>query len=307
MARRVTDGPVDRRERRIRRLVRLLQLAVLLLAVATGVLAWREATRPAATAPRLLLAAPGGERQARVVATVRSALEGAQAQVRALEQRNARLEAERAGLEAERDRLRAERERVEARLAELERRLARLEAELASEREAAAGRRARLERERARNQQLWLRLQRAEAELVRARAELEEARRAAAVAEAARVSSAGTGEGSPTGRGTAPSSSATPGTGLRVSDGVEAYRRGDYRRAWEIWLPLAEAGNAKAQFHLGAMLFEGRLGPPDNLAAYVWLERAVRNGYAPAAELRDRMRELLGEEELRQAAERLSS
>ena len=36
-------------------------------------------------------------------------------------------------------------------------------------------------------------------------------------------------------------------------DGVDAYKRKDYKTAYKLWLPLAEQGNAKAQYNLGVM------------------------------------------------------
>jgi len=72
-----------------------------------------------------------------------------------------------------------------------------------------------------------------------------------------------------------------------VRDGVLAYQAGDYPRAEAIWRPLAEAGNARARFHLGALYLEGRLGPPDPEAAYRWLALAAEAGQAAAAPLRD--------------------
>ena len=80
-----------------------------------------------------------------------------------------------------------------------------------------------------------------------------------------------------------------------VAEGVEAYQAGDYARAYRIWLALARAGVAKAQFHLGAMLYEGRLGEPDLEGAREWLGRAVANGY-------ERAEPLLREVEARLAA-----
>ncbi|MDW8368755.1 MAG: hypothetical protein RMK81_00700 [Geminicoccaceae bacterium] len=72
-----------------------------------------------------------------------------------------------------------------------------------------------------------------------------------------------------------------------VRDGVLAYQAGDFARAFAIWRPLAEAGNARAQFHLGALYLEGRIGPPDYALAYRWLALAARAGQAAAAPLRD--------------------
>ena len=33
-----------------------------------------------------------------------------------------------------------------------------------------------------------------------------------------------------------------------LQDGLDAAARGDYKTAYKLWLPLAEQGNAKAQF-----------------------------------------------------------
>ena len=70
-----------------------------------------------------------------------------------------------------------------------------------------------------------------------------------------------------------------------VKDGVEAYHSGEYQRAFEIWQNLAKTGHAKAQFHLGGMLFEGRIGSPDIKKARYWLNKATAQQYRPAFEL----------------------
>lgn len=97
---------------------------------------------------------------------------------------------------------------------------------------------------------------------------------------------------------------ATPGT---VRDGVLAYQAGDYARAFAVWRPLAEAGNARAQFHLGALYFEGRLGPPDPAEAYLWLSRAAAGGQQAARPLRDRVAEALPPERRAELDARLAS
>jgi hypothetical protein len=79
-------------------------------------------------------------------------------------------------------------------------------------------------------------------------------------------------------------SSTAPAT---VRDGVLAYQIGDYARAEAIWRPLAESGNPRARFHLGAFYLEGRLGQPDPEAAYRWLALAAAAGQTAAAPLRD--------------------
>ena len=40
-------------------------------------------------------------------------------------------------------------------------------------------------------------------------------------------------------------------------DGADAYARGDYAGALSDWRPLADAGDASAQYSLGAMYFHG--------------------------------------------------
>ncbi|MBS28568.1 MAG: hypothetical protein CL566_06525 [Alphaproteobacteria bacterium] len=65
---------------------------------------------------------------------------------------------------------------------------------------------------------------------------------------------------------------------MRYKAGIRAYEVKDYARAYAIWLPLADAGGASAQFHLGALYFEGR-GVDRNLGeAKRWLRRALEQG-----------------------------
>ena len=33
-----------------------------------------------------------------------------------------------------------------------------------------------------------------------------------------------------------------------LQDGLDAYNKGDFKTAYKLWLPLAEQGNATAQF-----------------------------------------------------------
>jgi TPR repeat protein len=75
-----------------------------------------------------------------------------------------------------------------------------------------------------------------------------------------------------------------PGT---LDAGIHAYESRDYARAYRIWRPLAENGEANAQFHLGALYLEGR-GVDRNLAeARRWLRAALAQG-------QERARFLLG-------------
>lgn len=88
---------------------------------------------------------------------------------------------------------------------------------------------------------------------------------------------------------------------LTAADGVEAYRAGDYQQAGRIWRSLAMTGDMRAQFYLGSLLFEGRLGQADLVMAYVWLKRSVDSGYLPAIEMRRRVRASMSEEEYERA------
>lgn len=64
--------------------------------------------------------------------------------------------------------------------------------------------------------------------------------------------------------------------------GKDAYERGDYALALSAWRPLAEAGDANAQYNLGAMYSDG-LGVPKNDAEAVrWYRMAAEQGHAEA-------------------------
>lgn len=67
-----------------------------------------------------------------------------------------------------------------------------------------------------------------------------------------------------------------------VKAGIEAWQRSDYADAVAIWRPLAEKGDADAQFNLGQAYRLGR-GVPLNLGeAQSWFERAANNGHVDA-------------------------
>ena len=67
-----------------------------------------------------------------------------------------------------------------------------------------------------------------------------------------------------------------------VKSGIEAWQRADYSGAVAIWRPLAEKGDADAQFNLGQAYRLGR-GVPTNLAAAkTWFERAANQGHIDA-------------------------
>lgn len=64
--------------------------------------------------------------------------------------------------------------------------------------------------------------------------------------------------------------------------GLSAFLDSDYRRAREIWRPLAEDGDARSQFGLGMMIEGGHGRPPDPEKASAWYRRAADQGMAEA-------------------------
>jgi len=64
--------------------------------------------------------------------------------------------------------------------------------------------------------------------------------------------------------------------------GEEAIDRGDYATALKKFRPLAEQGNAWAQYALGAMYEKGEGVPPDDNEAVLWYHRAAFQGNSPA-------------------------
>ncbi len=64
--------------------------------------------------------------------------------------------------------------------------------------------------------------------------------------------------------------------------GLSAFLNSDYRRAREIWQPLAEDGDAQSQFDVGLMLEGGHGIPPDAEKAAAWYRRAAEQGITEA-------------------------
>ncbi len=70
-------------------------------------------------------------------------------------------------------------------------------------------------------------------------------------------------------------------------DGWDAYKRGDSATALKEWRPLAEQGDASAQFYLGFMYSDGLGVLQDNRRTHMWLNIAASNGHEDAAENRE--------------------
>ena len=65
-------------------------------------------------------------------------------------------------------------------------------------------------------------------------------------------------------------------------EGFAAFERGDYETAFREWLPLAEAGNATAQYNLGLLYDKGQGVPQDDQEALRWWRKAAEQGLAKA-------------------------
>ncbi len=65
-------------------------------------------------------------------------------------------------------------------------------------------------------------------------------------------------------------------------EGVAAYDRGDYATALREWRPLAEQGDAKAQFNLGVMYYNGQGVPKEYAEAVKWYRKSAEQGDANA-------------------------
>ena len=75
---------------------------------------------------------------------------------------------------------------------------------------------------------------------------------------------------------------AAPAPAQSVKAGIEAWQKADYARAVAIWRPLAENGDADAEFNLGQAYRLGRGVKIDLGSAQTWLERAAAQGHVDA-------------------------
>src|SRR5262245_36390143 len=83
----------------------------------------------------------------------------------------------------------------------------------------------------------------------------------------------------------------------RWEDGMDAYVRGDYVPACQIFRPMAQQGNAKPQGVLGKMYRKGQGVTKSTSHAFMWLSLASARGNARArVELRDMSRSMSAEE-----------
>ncbi len=73
-------------------------------------------------------------------------------------------------------------------------------------------------------------------------------------------------------------------TGAESRLGVEAFFAGDYAKAYKIWKPLAEQGDAGAQNNLGHLYLGDAQGvvPQDFAEAFKWYSKAAEQRHASA-------------------------
>jgi len=74
-------------------------------------------------------------------------------------------------------------------------------------------------------------------------------------------------------------------TGAENRLGVEAFKKGDTAKAYKIWKPLAEQGDAGAQNNLGHLYFgdaQDVVPPQDFAEALKWYSRAAEQFHASA-------------------------
>jgi TPR repeat protein len=75
---------------------------------------------------------------------------------------------------------------------------------------------------------------------------------------------------------------ATHASAQDFKTGLDAYDRGDIGTALKEWQPLAEQGDARAQFNLGVVHYNGQGVPFDPTKAVKWYRAAADQGYGPA-------------------------
>ena len=74
----------------------------------------------------------------------------------------------------------------------------------------------------------------------------------------------------------------TPLAAQDYQKGLAAARAGDFATALQEWKPLAEAGDADAQFQLGFLHYLGKAVLQDYQEALKWYRLAAEQGYAKA-------------------------
>ncbi len=82
---------------------------------------------------------------------------------------------------------------------------------------------------------------------------------------------------------------------------LKALERDDYEAALKGLYPLAEQGDATAQFHLAGMYGLGQGVAQDYVCAYMWYNLAVLNGSVDAVAVRDELAKVMTDEQIMDA------
>jgi uncharacterized protein len=75
---------------------------------------------------------------------------------------------------------------------------------------------------------------------------------------------------------------AVPAVAGPFEDAITAYNKGDYATTLRLFLPLAAAGDAEAQYNLGVMYDNGKGVPQDSAMAMSWFRKSAAQGNADA-------------------------
>jgi TPR repeat protein len=67
-----------------------------------------------------------------------------------------------------------------------------------------------------------------------------------------------------------------------LGGGYQSYLKGDYQAAFDEWQPLAELGDAEAQYNLGVMFDQGASVEQDLAQAARWYRKAAEQGFVDA-------------------------
>jgi TPR repeat protein len=83
--------------------------------------------------------------------------------------------------------------------------------------------------------------------------------------------------------------------------GQDAYDRKDYATAFKEWQPLAEEGDALAQYNLGVMYANGQGVPQDYIQASMWVNLAAAQGQEEAVKGREILTKEMTPEQIAEA------
>ena len=86
-------------------------------------------------------------------------------------------------------------------------------------------------------------------------------------------------------------------------DGIDAYKRKDYKTTYKLWLPLAKQGDAKAQSNLGVMYYNGQGVPQDYVSAHMWFNFSSANGDKDAIKNRKLVETKMTKQQIEKAQE----